>query len=68
MLIGSEVYSIVTLTHFRKTNSMAIVTTRASAVVTKIITSLAVNGTLATLQLLQLIKQLCIWLFQVASV
>ena len=50
MLIGCEVYSIVTLTHFRKTNSMAKVTTRASAVVTKIITSLAVKGTLATPQ------------------
>ena len=44
--------SIVTLTHFRKTNSMAKVTTRASAVVTKMITSLAVKGTLATPQLL----------------
>ena len=44
--------SIVTLTHFRKTNSMAKVTTRASAVVTKMITSLAVKGNLATPQLL----------------
>ena len=33
MLIGSEVYSI--LTYFRKTNLMAIVTTGAFAVVTK---------------------------------
>ena len=54
MLIGCEVYSIVTLVHFRKPNSMAKVTTRAqcSAEVTKIITSLAVKGTLATPQLL----------------
>ena len=52
MLIGCKVYSIVTLTHFRKTNSMAKVTTRASAVVTKIITSLAGKGTSATPQLL----------------
>ena len=44
--------SIVALTHFRKTNSMAKVTTRASAVVTKMITSLTVKGTLATPQLL----------------
>ena len=34
MLIGPEVYSIVT--YFRKTNSMAIVTTGASAVDSKI--------------------------------
>ena len=52
MLIGCEVYSIVALTHFRKTNSMAKVTTRAGAIVTKIITSLVVKGTLATPQLL----------------
>ena len=48
MLIGCEVYSIVTLNHSRKTNSMAKMTTCASAVVTKIITSLAVKGALAT--------------------
>ena len=47
---------------------MAIVTTRASVVVTIMGTSLAVNGVLATPQLLQVIKQLYIWLFHAASV
>ena len=67
-LIGSEVYSVVTLTHFRKTSSMAIVTTRESAVVTIMGTSLAINEALATPQLLQVIKQLYIWLFHAAYV
>ena len=50
--LRSIFYCCSLITHFRKTNSMAKVTTRASAIVTKIITSLVVKGTLATLQLL----------------
>ena len=50
--LRSIFYCCSLITHFRKTNSMAKVTTRASAIVTKIITSLAVKGTLATPQLL----------------
>ena len=47
---------------------MAIVTTRESAVVTIMGTSLAVNEALATPQLPQVIKQLYIWLFHAAYV
>ena len=50
--LRSIFYCCSLITHFRKTNSMAKVTTRASAIVTKIITSLVVKGTLATPHLL----------------